>query len=110
MNKTTVIGRLGADAVVRNGKNGDYITYRLAVDTYKTNGEKDTTWFFCKQNTKEDSRLVNYLKKGTQVFAEGRVSAFALEDGKPQLSLFVLNMELLGGSQQGKYNGNEVPF
>ena len=64
MYRTQIIGRLGSDAERKQGNNGNsYITYRLAVDEPKSNGEKETVWLFCKQVVKEGSRIVDFLKK-----------------------------------------------
>ena len=112
MYRTQIIGRLGSDAERKQGNNGNsYITYRLAVDEPKSNGERETVWLFCKQVVKEGSRIVDFLKKGTQIYAEGKISAFMLkDDNDPKLGFFVFKLELLGSGNGQKKQNDDVPF
>ena len=41
--KVNVIGRLGADAEVRESKNGKFVTFRVATDEFKNN-TNETVW------------------------------------------------------------------
>ena len=68
-----VIGRLGADAELINGKNGQFASFRLAVDDRK-NSEKTTTWFRVTLNGERVGKLVEYLTKGKLVNVIGTES------------------------------------
>ena len=106
MIKLQVIGHLGKDATVNavNGKN--VINFSIAhtekfKDSQGTAKEK-TTWVECAYWT-DRTAIAPYLKKGTQVYAEGtpEVRTYQTQDGKSgcALSLRIMNVQLLGGKQ-----------
>jgi single-strand DNA-binding protein len=82
-----VIGRLGADAEVLNGKRGDFVSFRLATDDY-VNNEKATTWFRVAFNGERALKLAQYLKKGTPIFVRGTetVGTYTDRNGAVQVS------------------------
>jgi len=82
-----VIGRLGADAELINGKNGQFASFRLAVDDRK-NSEKTTTWFRVTLNGERVGKLVEYLTKGKLVNVIGTesVGTYQAKDGSTQVS------------------------
>lgn len=82
-----VIGRLGADAELINGKNGQFASFRLAVDDRK-NGEKTTSWFRVTLNGDRAGKLVEYLTKGKLVNVIGTesVGTYQSKDGTTQVS------------------------
>lgn len=82
-----VIGRLGADAELINGKNGQFASFRLAVDDRK-NSEKTTTWFRVTLNGERAGKLVEYLTKGKLVNVIGTesVGTYQAKDGSTQVS------------------------
>ena len=82
-----VIGRLGADAELINGKNGQFASFRLAVDDRK-NGEKTTSWFRVTLNGDRVGKIVEYLTKGKLVNVMGTesVGTYQAKDGSTQVS------------------------
>jgi single-strand DNA-binding protein len=82
-----VIGRLGADAELINGKNGQFASFRLAVDDRK-NSEKTTTWFRVTLNGDRVGKIVEYLTKGKLVNVMGTesVGTYQAKDGSTQVS------------------------
>ena len=104
MIKMQVIGNLGKDCVVNavNGKN--VINFTVAhTEKYKDsqgNNQEKTTWVDCAYWT-ERTGIAPYLKKGTQVFAEGvpDIRTYTTADGRQgsTLSLRVSTVQLLGG-------------
>lgn len=105
MQETNIIGRLGSDAEIKDFDNGkQVINFNVAVsEKYKSAaGEivENTYWYNCAwwmNNTK----IANYLKKGTQVFVRGNCSARAyLKEGNAigVLELRVRELTLLGSS------------
>jgi len=82
-----VIGRLGADAELINGKNGQFVSFRLAVDDRK-NSEKTTTWFRVTLNGDRVGKIVEYLTKGKLVNVMGTesVGTYQAKDGSTQVS------------------------
>lgn len=91
MVNVNIIGRLGADAELINGKNGQFLTFRMAVEDRKRNGdksEKTTSWFRVNFNSDRVSKLVEYLTKGKLINVIGTesVSIYNAKDGTPQIS------------------------
>ena len=82
-----VIGRLGADAEKINGKNGQFLSFRLATDD-RANGEKITTWFRVTFNGDRSGKLAEYLTKGKLINVIGTetVSLYTAKDGSKQIS------------------------
>lgn len=88
MVNVNVIGRLGADAELINGKNGQFASFRMAVDDRKKN-EKVTTWFRVTLNGDRAGKIVEYLTKGKLVNVIGTefVDTYqSTKDGSTQVS------------------------
>lgn len=102
-------GRLGADAEVRQGKEGkEFITFSVAVNE-KRNGEKRTTWMRVRS---DNMRIAPYLKKGSLVFVSGNedVNTFVDKNGSTQVSRDVRahNIDFISvGISNGENNGTE---
>jgi single-strand DNA-binding protein len=77
----TVIGHLGRDCSIRYFDNGQSaITFPIAsTDKYKDkagNAHEHTTWIDCTIWRKPDNiKIAEYLKKGTQLYLEGKPAA-----------------------------------
>ena len=105
MNKTIIIGRVGANAETKKLENGTVSNFNVAVnEKYKTkDGEKKekTVWFDCSLWNNEN--IANYIVKGMQVCIEGKVSAESYTDKeghlKTNLMLNVQNLEMLDAAK-----------
>lgn len=103
MVKLQVIGYLGRDAITNtvNGKTVINFTVAHTDKIREANGElKDKTiWVDCAYWT-DRTAIAPYLKKGTQVYAEGNgdIRTYTTQDGRngATLTLRVLNVQLLG--------------
>ena len=82
-----IIGRLGADSELVNGKNGQFLSFRLATDDRK-HVEKTTSWFRVNLNGERAPKLLEYLKKGKLISVTGTetVSTYQAKDGSTQIS------------------------
>ena len=106
MLRLQLIGNLGQDATVNNvnGKNvtNFSVAHKESWTTQQGEKKEKTTWVSCSL-WYESSRLVQYLKKGTQVFLEGVPEAGVYTNQQGQtvasLKLRVTNVQLLGGKQ-----------
>jgi single-strand DNA-binding protein len=123
MIKLQVIGNLGKDCTVNtvNGKN--VINFSVAhTEKYKDaqgTPKERTTWVECAYWT-ERTGIAPYLKKGTQVYAEGfpDVRTYTTQDGRQgaALSLRILNVQLLGsrsnneGSDSSSYQSHAPSY
>jgi len=107
MLKLLVIGHLGKDATVNqvNGKN--VVNFTVAhsekyKDAQGVQVEK-TNWVDCAYWT--DRAVAPYLKKGTQVYAEGipDVRSYTTNDGRvgATLTLRVLSLQFIGAKTEG---------
>jgi single-strand DNA-binding protein len=117
MIKLQVIGNLGKDCVTNtvNGKN--VINFSVAhTEKFKDaqgNQKDKTIWVECAYWT-DRTGIAPYLKKGTQVYAEGtpEVRTYPKNDGTTgvSLTLRVQSVQLLGsrgseGGESGGYSG-----
>lgn len=110
VSKMTIVGNLGADPEVRYSQSGTAMcNLRVAVTERRKEGENyadHTEWFtlVCFGKTAENAQ--RFLKKGRQVFAEGRFQArkWLDKDGKDRVSLEVVVNQLLflgNGREEG---------
>jgi single-strand DNA-binding protein len=115
VNKVILIGNLGADPEVRYMPSGDAITnIRIATtDTWKDkNGEKQerTEWHRVAFFGKLAEIAGEYLKKGSQVYVEGRLQTrkWQDKDGNERYTTEIVanEMKMLGG--RGGGNSFEV--
>lgn len=117
MVELTIIGHIGQDAVVRTVNGKSFISFSVASsETFKNqSGEvtEKTTWVNFTRTHNPDSKLVEYLKKGTMVYVKGSVNLSPYSDslGKPSASLnsHVKEIKLLGGSKKENVVGEAVP-
>ena len=80
MQKTQLIGHLGQDSEVKDLGNNQVINFSVAVtDTWvdkQGNKQSKTTWYEVAK-WGNNVAVAQYLKKGTQVFVEGKPEARA---------------------------------
>lgn len=113
-NKITLIGHLGNDPDVREVNGKKVANFSLATTEKRGNGEEKTEWFRIAFWERTAEIVEKYLKKGSQVFVEGRLSTreYTDKEGKSRTSLEVLgqNLTLLGSASGGggssSYSGN----
>ena len=110
INKATLIGNLGRDPEMRYMPSGDAIaTLSVATtDTWKDkSGEKQekTEWHRVSLFGRLAEIAGEYLKKGSQVYIEGRIQTrkYTDKDGVEKYSTEIVATELkmLGGKAQG---------
>ena len=123
MIKLQVIGNLGKDCTVNNVNGKNVINFSVAhTEKYKDaqgTPKERTTWVECAYWT-ERTGIAPYLKKGTQVYAEGfpDVRTYTTQDGRQgaALSLRILNVQLLGsrsnneGSDSSSYQSHAPSY
>jgi len=107
MIKLQVIGRLGADAEVKNINGAYVISFRMAhTQRFRDNQgilRENTMWIQCDmwRRSIEGTNVAQYLTKGKLVYVEGRpfVRGYVNQAGVPVGALYlrVDRLELLGG-------------
>lgn len=110
VNKVILVGNLGRDPEVRHTPSGDMITSASIATTEPwkdKSGEKQekTEWhrlvFFNRGAYKLAEVAGNYLKKGSQVYIEGKLQTRKWQDkdgtDKYATEVIVENMQMLGG-------------
>lgn len=104
LNQCQFIGRLGADPETRYSAGGDAIcSLRLAVG-WKGKDKEGTEWIPCTAFGKLAEICSQYLKKGSQVFVQGRFKTDEYEkDGVKRYSTKIMldTMQMLGGKSDG---------
>ena len=118
MNRITIIGNLGNDPVMERKSNGkDVCRFRVADNNNYTreNGTKvqETEWFNCNAYDATAKRCMEMLRKGRQVYIEGRLSTstYTGHDNTSQtsISVFVLSFMALGPRQPETQASARVP-
>jgi single-strand DNA-binding protein len=118
VNKVILVGNLGADPEVRYMPSGDAITnIRLATtDSWKDkNGEKQerTEWHRVAFFGKLAEIAGEYLKKGSQVYVEGRIQTRKWQDKEGQdrytTEIVADRMQMLGGRGSGGMESMDSP-
>jgi len=111
MIKLQVIGNLGRDCTVNNVNGRTVINFSVAhTERYRdsTTGElkPKTIWVECAYWT-EKTAIAPYLKKGTQVYAEGTpdTRSYTTQSGENKISLTlrIHNVQLLGSRPSDSY-------
>ena len=83
------IGRLGADAEVKESAKGKFVVYRVATDVWDSQAKANKTeWFRVSDFSPRTLSIAEHLKKGRQVYVSGAeyVSQFVDKEGKTQVS------------------------
>lgn len=120
LNKTMIIGNLGADVEMRYTQGGNAVaSFNVATSRSYTNnqGEKvdETEWFSVVTWNKLAENCAQYLSKGRQVFVEGRMQTRSWDDQEGtkryKTELVAENVKFLGsrsdnaGGGGGGYGG-----
>lgn len=80
MNTVNLIGRLGADPIVRYTPNGTAVSnLSIAVDEF-AQGKKETIWIKATAWTKAAEILAEHARKGSQIGITGRLTANNWQD------------------------------
>lgn len=80
-NQFQIIGRLGRDPEVRYLPSGEALASFSVANSFKPkDGDKKTTWFKFVAFGKNAENAGNLLKKGSQVFVQGRLQERSYED------------------------------
>ena len=99
INKAIIVGNVGKDAEIRHLANGDAVTSFSVATTWK--GEEQTEWHRITAFGKLAEICGKYLKKGSQVYIEGRLqtSKYTGKDGIERYSTDIIasQMQMLGG-------------
>jgi len=106
LNRVTLIGNLGAEPKTITGKDGQsFVTATLATnESFKQNDEWKTRveWHQLVMFSKL-TKISEYLKKGSQVYVEGKLRSNQWTDGdgntRQSISIVVNNIQLLGHSK-----------
>jgi single-strand DNA-binding protein len=94
MNKVILIGRLVADPEMKNTASGKWVAnYRIAVDRrFKTADDTQGADFFNVVAWERNAEFVHtYLKKGTKIALEGRLSSRTYKD-KDDKTVYVVEV------------------
>lgn len=105
MFRATIIGNLGADAHVEQSNGRPFVSFRVAHNDRFTKEDgtvvENMQWISCALNG-DGGALLPHLKKGRQVYVEGRCSVRVFSSEKERrmvagVNLSVDHLELIGG-------------
>ena len=115
VNKVILVGRLGRDPETRYMPSGDAITnFSIATDEQwrDRNGERQTRaeWHNITLFGKLGEIASQYLRKGSQVFIEGKIQSrkYTDKDGIERMAYNIIGneMKMLGNRNDGSDSGN----
>ena len=113
INKAIIVGNVGKDPEMRYLANGDAVTSFSVATTWKGKGEEQTEWHRVVFFGKLAEIAGQYLKKGSQVYIEGRLqtSKYTGKDGIERYSTDIIasQMQMLGGKGETSGNSRSVP-
>lgn len=114
MLKCEFVGHIGSDAEIKDFNGKRFIAFNVATsERFKDtqgNTVSRTTWVSCLKPG--DGAVVNYLKKGTQVFCRGNLTAkpYTGKNGvEAGLNCTVTELELLGSRQDAQNQQQTQP-
>ena len=111
INKAIIVGNVGKDPEIRYLANGDAVTNFSVATTWKGKSEEQTEWHRITTFGKLAEICGKYLKKGSQVYIEGRLqtSKYTGKDGIERYSTDIIasQMQMLGG--KGETSGRPAP-
>ena len=106
----TIIGNIGKDAETKQINGKDYISFSVA-STEKNGEQETTTWVSVL--TSHNPNLLPHLKKGQQVFIQGRMKAGIYQTQQSvgiDLSVFASTLQLCGGKKEESTASNQAPY
>ena len=104
MNAWNVIGRVGKDAVSRNGGSSVVAGWSLAVDS-GFGDKKQTIWIDCSMWGQRAEKLAPMILKGDRLGVQGELGTREHE-GKTYITLKVSEVTLLGDKRPAQSSGN----
>lgn len=116
VNKVILLGNLGEDPQVREGKSGNFTTFTLATSSsYKdASGQEQSTteWHDLVAYKRIGEIIAQYLRKGSKVFIEGTLSTRTWQDqqtgqDRSKTSIVVREMQMLDSKGGGKKQSDE---
>jgi single-strand DNA-binding protein len=118
LNKVMLIGHLGKDPELKYTPGGAAVaTFSLATnESYKDkdgNQQEKTEWHRLVVWNKQAEIAAEYLKKGQQIFAEGKLQTRTWEkDGQKHYmtEIVVFNFQMLGRKGEGVGGAPDVPL
>ncbi|KEO73497.1 single-stranded DNA-binding protein [Anditalea andensis] len=118
VNKVILVGNLGADPEVKHLE-GDKVVANLRLATteaYKDrNGNRveNTEWHDLELWDAQARIAEQYLKKGSQIFVEGKIKSDTWQDdqgnNRKRVKIRVLSFTMLGSRPDGQNNGDTNP-
>lgn len=109
-NKITIVGYLGRDPELRHIQSGNAVCSFSVATTEKKGSDSLTTWFRVAVWGKQGENCNEYLKKGSQVYVEGRLrqEEYTDRDGNKRTTLEVSASDVRFLGPRGG-DGDEAP-
>lgn len=101
MKRITIIGNVGRVPTLRQSSNGKKF-YELSVAVNSANDDVFWVNLILRESA---ANVVPYISKGKLIFAEGNFSVDVYKNA-PSVTLYVDNIQLLGGNEKQTSNEN----
>jgi single-strand DNA-binding protein len=110
-NRITLVGNVGRDPEIRTVGNGKVVDFSIAVnEPARGQNPEKTEWYRVSFWDRKAETIAQYVRKGTQIMVEGRLSVRTYLDNtqRERYSLEVAGLDfVLLGSRQGGEEGIE---
>ncbi|WP_460912486.1 single-stranded DNA-binding protein [Spirosoma areae] len=109
MQRITITGNVGQDAVIKQHNGESFITFSVACNEKFKNREgievEKTQWYNCIYQPKSQA-IARYLTRGTKVYVEGKPNVRTYQNAAKETAvdfgIQVRGIELLGGNSPEK--------
>lgn len=105
----TALGNLCADAEQKVINDRQYLSFRIASND-RRNGQEETTYISVLAS--DSPNLLPFLKKGQQVFVQGRMSAKIFQSQQSfgiDISVFASSLQLCGSKKENSPSQSQSP-
>jgi single-strand DNA-binding protein len=112
INKVVLVGNLGADPDTRTTTGGKMVTEMRIATSYGTGDEKKTEWHRVITWDKTADACSKFLKKGRQVYVEGRLTTRSYDDkeGNKKYVTEIIAQEVKFLGEHTKDVAADLPF
>ena len=110
-NKITLVGNVGRDPELRQTPNSKVVDFSIAInEPARGNQPEKTEWYRVSFWDRRAETIAQYVRKGTQIMVEGRLSVRTYMDPNTQRERYSLEVQgtdfvLLGSRQGGEEGG-----
>ena len=111
INKAIIVGYLGSDPELRHTKSDTPVTNLRVATTYRRGEDEQTEWHNVVVFGRQAETCAKYLRKGSQVYVEGRLQTrtWTDRDGQDRYTTEIVadTVQFLGGLARAGTSAND---